>query len=67
MRNRLKNPNRRSFIKNTSLITLTTGSAFAFPELVSGQDNSSVSEVNLVGPKEGFTPQIGSLVSIIFR
>lgn len=59
--------NRRNFIKASSLITvgaLGTGSLFAAPHLMplpfSLQD-----DINIVGPKEGFSPQIGTLVSMM--
>ncbi|NJB72069.1 putative damage-inducible protein DinB [Saonia flava] len=59
--------NRRNFIKKSSLLTLgafSTGNIYASPDVLPlnyGQEN----DINIVGPKEGFTPQIGTLVSMM--
>lgn len=57
--------NRRNFIKKTSL---STGSLMALP-LLTLADNSTNSttedNLNVIGPKEGFSPQVGTLVSMM--
>ncbi|GAA4274932.1 DinB family protein [Aquimarina gracilis] len=58
--------NRRTFIKTTSTAVFGTTGMLAFPlktELplpVINQEN-----INIVGPKKGFSPQIGTLVSMM--
>ncbi|WP_350292161.1 DUF664 domain-containing protein [uncultured Croceitalea sp.] len=60
--------NRRNFIKKSSLLTLgaisTTG-VIAAPHLKPLPSFIQDSEVNIVGPKEGYTPQLGTLVSMM--
>ncbi len=60
--------NRRNFIKNSSLLTIgalgTTG-LMAAPHLRPLTSFSQDSDVNIVGPKEGYTPQVGTLVSMM--
>lgn len=63
--------NRRNFIKKSSLLTigaLGTKAVMATPHLQPLhplKGFSQDSEVNIVGPKEGYTPQIGTLVSML--
>lgn len=60
--------NRRNFIKKSSLLTkgaLGTTSLIAPPHLEPLGYFTQESDVNIVGPKEGFTPQIGTLVSMM--
>ena len=64
------NPNdqqstRRNFIKKSSLFALGSGALFSFSELASAQPASMQDDSNIVGPKKGFTPQIGTLVSMM--
>lgn len=70
MKNRTKQVNRRAFLQKSSLLTLGalgTGTLFGFPTattpfpIVSTQE----SDINIVGPKEGYSPQIGTLVSMM--
>ena len=59
---------RRKFIRNGSLLaagTLGASSLFAAPHLQPLPSFSQDSDINIVGPKEGFTPQIGTLVSMM--
>lgn len=59
---------RRKFIKTSSLITagaISTGSLFAAPHLKPLPGYTQENDLNIVGPKEGFTPQIGTLVSMM--
>ena len=60
--------NRRNFIKKSSLLTLSAlGSTgvMAAPHLQPLPSFTQDSEVNIVGPKEGYTPQLGTLVSMM--
>lgn len=59
-----QNNNRRDFLKKSSLVALGT-SFVALPHLASATETSSLEELNIVGPKEGFSPQIGTLVSMM--
>jgi len=58
---------RRSFVKHT----LQAGAVAASPALltVTGQEKkpptSQVNDINIVGPKDGYTPEIGTLVSMM--
>ena len=68
MKNQLNGLNRRNFIKTSSLLTagvIGTGSLFAAPHLHPLPSFSQDSDLNIVGPKEGYTPQIGTLVSMM--
>lgn len=52
--------NRRGFIKTTA--TITAGLT-AIPTLLLAADSTVENGIHIIGPKEGFTPQIGTLVS----
>jgi len=62
------NFNRRGFIKNSSFLSIAAGLSLTTPNLISSsslqifQDNDNI---NIVGPKRGYTPQIGTLVSML--
>ena len=56
---------RRGFIQKSSLFALGTGSLMALPLGASANQATSQDEINIVGPKEGFSPQIGTLVSMM--
>ncbi|MCQ0110114.1 DinB family protein [Zhouia amylolytica] len=59
--------NRRRFIKQSSIFAITAGSAITFP--VNSFANSSINtfnnDLNIIGPKTGFSPQVGTLVSML--
>ena len=60
--------NRRNFIKKSSLLTvgaLGSGALYASTDLMPLGNLSQQNDINIVGPKEGFTPQIGTLVSMM--
>ena len=65
MKNDKKALDRRSFLKRTSIAALGTGALVAWPQMANGQSVSPVNDINIVGPKEGFSPQIGTLVSMM--
>ena len=60
--------NRRKFIKKSSLFTfgaLGTGALYAAPDLIPLNSFTQEDDFNIIGPKEGYTPQIGTLVSMM--
>lgn len=61
--------NRRNFLKKSSLLTVgalgATSALFASPHLAPLASFSQEDDINIVGPKEGYTPQIGTLVSMM--
>ena len=65
MRKTINKPGRRDFIKKaTALTTGLTGIA-VFPQIGWAMDNSPEEGIHIIGPKEGFSPQIGTLVSMM--
>lgn len=54
--------NRRGFIKTTA--TITAGLA-AFPTILMAADSTVEDGIHIIGPKEGFSPQVGTLVSMM--
>ncbi len=58
---------RRNFLKKTVVLGLGTGSFLGIQKTLHSQGNASqeVNGINIVGPKEGYTPQIGTLVSMM--
>ncbi|MEM7185298.1 MAG: DUF664 domain-containing protein [Bacteroidota bacterium] len=58
------NPNRRKFIKQASLVTLAPAGLMSFA-CDEAPQTTSLNDLNIVGPKEGFTPQLGTLVSMM--
>lgn len=57
--------NRRNFIRKSSLAALGTSSLLAFPQQVSASPPGYQEGIHIVGPKEGFSPHIGTLVSML--
>ena len=55
---------RRKFIKQASLLTLAGGSLMSFSPF-EPSSTSGLNDRNIVGPKEGFSPQLGTLVSMM--
>jgi uncharacterized damage-inducible protein DinB len=53
---------RRRFIKTTTTLT-AAGFAF-FPQTACGRDSAD-DNINIIGPKKGFSPQVGTLVSMM--
>jgi uncharacterized damage-inducible protein DinB len=56
---------RRNFIKKSSLAAFGTGAFLPMPQHASASPRTSQENINIVGPKEGFSPQIGTLVSMM--
>ncbi|MEM6630229.1 MAG: DUF664 domain-containing protein [Bacteroidota bacterium] len=62
----IQNPfSRRNFLKKSSLLTLGTGSILSLPQSACAQMPSVENDINLIGPKSGYSPQIGTLVSML--
>ncbi len=55
---------RRQFLKKSAI---TAGGLFMMPHLVNSTnlELTNQNRINIVGPKEGFSPQIGTLVSML--
>ena len=61
-----QNPtDRRNFIKKSSLLALGSSSLLAFSNSSSTLPSFTQDGINIVGPKEGYSPQIGTLVSML--
>lgn len=56
---------RRRFIKTTATITTGITSLAIFPQTGGATEKYLQDEINLIGPKEGFSPQVGTLVSMM--
>jgi len=65
MKNKPRSVDRRNFIKKSSLFALGTGSLLAFPQTAMAYSQTSEEGINIIGPKAGFSPQIGTLVSMM--
>ncbi len=60
--------NRRKFLKKTANASIYAGSlaVFSNSNIIQDQsDQTSVNDINIVGPKEGYAPHIGTLVSMM--
>ena len=58
--------NRKDFLKKSSLLTASAGSILAFPTSAGASPHHMPQEgINIIGPKAGYTPQIGTLVSMM--
>jgi uncharacterized damage-inducible protein DinB len=65
MEKKTKKFGRRIFIKTTTSFTAgLTGIAF-LPQLNQAMDKTPEESIHIIGPKEGFSPQIGTLVSMM--
>jgi uncharacterized damage-inducible protein DinB len=56
---------RRNFIKSTALITSGTLGLSLIPGMSSGAPAIADERPNVVGPREGFAPQVGTLLSMM--
>ena len=56
---------RRDFIKKSSMLALGTSSLFAFSTELKPPMYSFEDDINIVGPKDGYSPQVGTLVSMM--
>lgn len=60
-----KNFNRRSFINVMGLSALGSGALFLPGQLNASPSYKPADNINHIGPKEGYTPQIGTLISML--
>ena len=65
MKTENKSVDRRNFIKKSSLLAMGSGALLTVPLNGYAQPATSQDDLNIVGPKEGFSPQIGTLVSMM--
>lgn len=65
MKNGPKNLNRRKFIKQSSILAISTGGILISPHTALAYSDDVQRGINIIGPKEGFTPQIGTMVSMM--
>jgi len=56
---------RKDFLKKSALLTLGTGSMAAFPTASTAMTFAPREGINIIGPKKGYSPQIGTLVSMM--
>ena len=56
---------RRKFLKQASLATLASGALISWAPSVTDPYSTPINDINIVGPKEGYTPQVGTLVSMM--
>jgi len=54
-------PTRRTFVKSAAIVTTAISALAAVPELAVSEET----DVNIIGPKKGYSPQIGTLVSMM--
>jgi uncharacterized damage-inducible protein DinB len=57
--------NRRGFIKSTAIITSATLGLSVIPNISNAQELPADERDNVIGPREGFAPQIGTLLSMM--
>lgn len=58
-------PGRRNFIKTATAFSAGLAGITAFPQTVPALDKIPEDGIHIIGPKEGFSPQIGTLVSMM--
>jgi hypothetical protein len=56
---------RRTFIKSTTAITTGFTGIALLPKLSQATENTPEESIHIIGPKEGFSPQVGTLVSMM--
>ncbi len=61
----LKPIDRRDFIKSTVLITSGALGLTMIPNITTGTGHLSDERDNVIGPREGFSPQVGTLLSMM--
>jgi hypothetical protein len=57
-------PTRRTFFSSAVALSTAVAGATFVPEFAFSVE-SEISDVNVVGPKKGYSPQIGTLVSMM--
>lgn len=64
MENETNHPDRRQFIKTATTVSAGLAGFALFPHLGLGA-NKAEEGINIIGPKEAYSPQIGTLVSML--
>lgn len=62
---KISHTNRRGFIKSTALFTSATLGLSVIPNISNAQPLPADERDNVIGPREGFAPQIGTLLSMM--
>lgn len=65
MNRKLNILNRRNFIKKSTAVTIGASGMLLSPQALFADGKTSQENINIIGPKKGFTPQIGTLVSMM--
>lgn len=68
MKKKTNPTSRRKFIKKSATLSLATGSFLTLPQTNFASHSpigSKNDSINYIGPKKGYTPQIGTLVSMM--
>src|SRR3990170_7823873 len=60
-----KGYSRRNFLQSTALLATGTAGSVLLPKNSLAEDKSPQDSLHIIGPKEGFSPQIGTLVSMM--
>ena len=60
-----KQVNRRDFIKTTASAATGIAGLSIIPSIGFSKNNTTSEGIHIIGPKEGFSPQIGTLVSMM--
>ncbi|WP_462252754.1 DinB family protein [Ferruginibacter sp.] len=62
---KISHTNRRGFIKSTAIITSATLGLSLLPNISNAHPLPADERDNVIGPREGFAPQIGTLLSMM--
>lgn len=57
--------NRRSFVKRTGMLLTGVSSFSLLPATLCAGEKTAEESIHIVGPKEGYAPQVGTLVSMM--
>jgi hypothetical protein len=56
---------RRNFLRKSSLLAIGAGGLFALPNAAHAAAVTEETDINVIGPKQGYSPQVGTLVSMM--
>lgn len=60
-----KEPDRRKFLRKSSLLAIGAGGLLTLPHANRAAAVTQEADINVIGPKQGYTPQVGTLVSMM--
>jgi Protein of unknown function (DUF664) len=60
-----KNVNRRNFIKTTASVATGIAGLSILPNVGLSKNSTLTDGIHIIGPKEGFSPQVGTLLSMM--